>query len=113
MPEPTHTPAPESRQAGRDTDALKQPTTRTTTSSSTIPNARTPERPNPWHDLLPLAWLFLVIAGYALLALQPFLFPDLRPRDEVPGIADLERLVLPGLAVLLLAAAARRLIRRG
>ena len=93
---------------------MPEPTRTHTPTSTAAPNT---QRPTPnalsWLDLLPLAWLFLVIAGYALLALQPFLFPDLRPRDEVPGIADLERLVLPGLAVLLLAAAARRLIRRG
>jgi hypothetical protein len=67
-----------------------------------------PPTPGHWLDLLPAAWLLLAIAGYALLALQPTLFPDLRPRDAVPGIAELERLVLPMLGLLLLAAAFRR-----
>ena len=56
-----------------------------------------------WLECLPVIWLALVITAYALLALQPFLFPSLRPTAEVPGIAEADRAVLPLLAALVIA----------
>ncbi len=53
-----------------------------------------------WLDWVPVAWLVVVLSGYALLAAAP-----LAPvRAEVPGIHEAER-VLPVLLAALVAAA--------
>lgn len=54
-------------------------------------------------DLLLVAWLAVVGAAYLLLVL----FPNVPTRREVPGIAELEPLVLPLLLSLVVAAIIR------
>jgi hypothetical protein len=65
-------------------------------------------KPEEMVELLPMLWMILVVFGFLLIAAQPYLFPGLRRAEEVPGIAELERLALP----LLLALGAGGIIRR-
>jgi hypothetical protein len=65
-------------------------------------------RPEEMVELMPMLWMILVGFGFLLIAAQPYLFPALRRADEVPGIAELERLAVP----LLLALGAGGIIRR-
>lgn len=57
---------------------------------------------SPW-DLLPLAWLALCLFAYGTLVLNP-VTPD---RETIPGLVEAERLALPLLCVLGIAAIIR------
>ena len=54
-------------------------------------------------DLLPMAWLTLCLVAYAALVLNP-ISPD---RQAIPGLVEAERLALPLLCVLGIAAIIR------
>lgn len=64
-----------------------------------------------WLEAIPVVWLVLVLCAYALLVMQP-LTPQLL-RQEVPGVVELERWVLPLLAALVAGAILRYLHGRG
>ena len=65
-------------------------------------------KPEETWELLPMLWMIIVGMAFLVIALQPYVFPGLRRTDEMPGIAELERLALP----LLLALGAGGIIRR-
>lgn len=65
-------------------------------------------KPEEMVELLPMLWMIIVGFAFLLIALQQYLFPGLRRADEIPGVAELERLALP----LLLALGAGGIIRR-
>ena len=64
-----------------------------------------------WLDALPLLWLLLVLCAYVLLATQPVTLQT--RREEVRGVLELERWVLPLLAALVAGAILRYLHGRG
>jgi hypothetical protein len=65
-------------------------------------------KPEEMVELLPMLWMIITAFAFLLIALQHYVFPGLRRTDEVPGVAELERLALP----LLLALGAGGIIRR-
>jgi hypothetical protein len=65
-------------------------------------------KPEEMIELLPMLWMLIVGLAFLVVALQHYLFPGLRRTDEIPGVAELERLALP----LLLALGASGIIRR-
>ncbi len=65
-------------------------------------------KPEEMAELLPMLWMILAGFAFLLVATQAYLFPGLGRAQEVPGIAELERLALP----LLLALGAGGIIRR-
>ena len=65
-------------------------------------------KPEEMVELLPMLWMIIVGFAFLLIAVQPYVFPGLRRREEVPGIAELEQLAVP----LLLALGAGGIIRR-
>lgn len=69
----------------------------------------TPDTRHPC-DLVPLAWLLLVLAGYALLAGSPLPAPD--PKGAVPGLGELDRWVLPALLTVMATGIIRYFVRR-
>lgn len=71
-------------------------------------NSKRVAQPGEIWEVLPMAWLLIVGLGFMLVALQPLLLPGLPRRAEIPGIAELERLVPP----LLLALGVGGIIRR-
>ena len=61
--------------------------------------------PFQWWDVVPLLWLALAGAGYAILAYQG---PEsANPTGEIPGVTALDPVVVPLLLSLLLAAIIR------
>ena len=68
-------------------------------------DARRPAAPRGFTawDLLPIAWLALCLFAYGALALNP-ISPD---REAIPGLVEAERLALPLLCVLGIAAIIR------
>ena len=65
-------------------------------------------KPEEMVEMMPMLWMIIVGFAFLLIAVQHWVFPGLRRTDEVPGIAELERLALP----LLLALGAGGIIRR-
>ena len=65
-------------------------------------------KPEEMVELIPMLWMIIVGFAFVLISLQHYLFPGLRRADEIPGVAELERLALP----LLLALGAGGIIRR-
>jgi hypothetical protein len=66
-----------------------------------------------WLDAAPLLWLLLVLSAYLLLAMQPIPRDSRLLREEVRGVVELERWVLPLLAALVAGAILRYLHGRG
>lgn len=72
----------------------EKPSAETATSSPTADA-------DPWRllDLIPVAWLFFVIAVYSVLAFAP----TVPTAQELPGVQAADPVVIPFLAVVLLA----------